>query len=205
MDPKLKIKVEEMIANGYSEQEIAYFIRQYTKPKLSFNDKVWVFIVFILSSAISFFVALPIILGIRELDIIYSTDTTVTIVCLILGLFSGYIIAKRTIRKNNINNFRFYSILILKHITELIFPTILAFLFSFFIDTKEFSGDKHFVIILVSIIFYLIVIVEWIRRRVDQESRPLYFNFLYIIVLIIAFILAIWFTYQIIEVKPTRY
>ncbi|WP_430467980.1 hypothetical protein [Winogradskyella ouciana] len=84
----------------------------------------------------------------------------------------------------------------LPYLGELILPTILSSLFAFFvysveIDSYDYYGDE--IIFAFSSLLFFIVLVEWFRRRKYKNESPYLIRYLYVPILVIAFLLGIWY------------
>lgn len=78
---------------------------------------------------------------------------------------------------------------ILIFILELILPTILSVLFVTFVENRDVD-DNDMINILFCLIFFLILLVEWLRRfKTNIHHTTLFKNYYYIGIMFIVFVL----------------
>lgn len=89
------------------------------------------------------------------------------------------------------------------YLSELILPTILSILFYVYFKTKYYDSNIEIVnddLITFSFIllFFLPIILEWIRRNRKKEDKSSYYKYIYIILMLFTFILSIWYVNELI-------
>jgi|SRR5690554_4495848 len=90
----------------------------------------------------------------------------------------------------------------LPYLGELILPTILSYLFAFFVYSSEFDSYDYYgdeIIFAFSSLLFFIVLVEWFRRRKYKNDSLYLIRYLYVPILVVAFVLGIWYVNMLAE------
>lgn len=199
MNEKLKQKIEALIDEGYSKEEILSEANNQTNPtneKLVFNrkqeDVLSKIVVFLVACLLSFFILVFIQYLVLDelLDVHYRYKELYSLpIVTLLSFFIGYKIASKATYCNSIQNI--INLGILPYLAELFLPSVLTYLLLMFAEEKDgwSSGD---VTLPFSLIFFALVILEWFRRHKDKSSNS-YFKYLYIVLMLVVFAFGLWY------------
>jgi undecaprenyl pyrophosphate phosphatase UppP len=78
-------------------------------------------------------------------------------------------------------------------VLEVIFATILILVFGFYVSKKVEYPYKEIFIFVFTLMMLLILITEWMRRKVLKENRPKYEKYIYIPLMFLMLLFGIWF------------
>ena len=87
---------------------------------------------------------------------------------------------------------------IFNHLTELILPILLTILLSEFITLKN-VGSAFEITMSFSVLFFLILFIEWYRRYRNKHIVLTYRKYIYVGVIFFVFILGIWYSSLLID------
>lgn len=199
MSEKLKQKIESLIEDGYSKEDILFETKAQifqTNENLVFNrtkeDVLSKITIFFISGILIWFLLAFVTSGIIYLiDIGFDELITVILLSLItlLSIYISYRLARKTTYENSIRNI--INLGILPYLAELILPSILTYLLFLFSDEKD-SYNSEEVAVSFSIIFFVLVILEWLRRYRDKNTSS-FFKYLYVVIMIVVFAFGLWY------------
>lgn len=150
------------------------------------KDDIFVKILaFIVSGLLIWSVTMLILAGFNGL---FNLGMSIFLPLTISVILSAFISYKLIRNKKYLNSFE----KILPYLGELVLPTILSSLFVLFVDTKGVDYDEEIEFTFCSLLFF-IVLVEWFRRRKYKNDSPYLVRYLYVPIMVLAFILGIWY------------
>jgi hypothetical protein len=198
MSENLKQKIEALIQEGYSKEEILSEANNQTNQsseKLVFNrkreDVLSKMAVFLVSGTVTWFLLALITFVVFDL-FGYPNETgsiATAIIVTVLSIFIGYKIASKVTYRNSIQNI--INLGILPYLAELILPSVLTYLLLLFAEEKD-SWTSEEATVPFSLIFFALVILEWFRRHKDKSSNS-YLKYLYVVIMLIVFAFGLWY------------
>lgn len=205
MSKKTKQKINSLKDQGISKEEILIEREQqifHSSESLVFNrekeDVLSKIAVFISSAILSWFLLVIITSVISDLIGFDSNELRLVVIFSFIALFSifiGYKLARKTTYKNSIRNI--INLGILSYLVELILPSILTYLLFLFLDEKD-SYILEEVTISFSIIFFLLVVLEWLRRYRDKKASN-FLKYVYVFIMLMVFVFGLWYVTEIVS------
>lgn len=87
----------------------------------------------------------------------------------------------------------------LPYLGELVLPTILSALFVLFVESKDYDYDDDLLTLIFCSLLFFIVFAEWFRRSKYKNDTPYLIRYLYIPILVVAFVFGIWYVNMLVE------
>jgi hypothetical protein len=178
--------------------EILEHSKEFKKESLNFNTIIMRILLFLLS-----YVILLRLLFIPK-DIFYLElykllgDELLLVTYYILPIFPSFIISSYLNKKFQMTNiYKTTNLEVLTGGIEVVIPTCLSFFLFEYIDKIESDGYGYShnisddIPYIFSGLFFAILFLEWIRRYKSEKDKYAVFRYIYIIVMVIAFMLSI--------------
>lgn len=143
-------------------------------------------IAFLISAFLIWFVIMLILTGIVELTNLRLPIFIPLAVSVIISAYISYKLVQNIKYLNSCKK-------IIPYLGELVLPTILSSLFVLFVDTKDVGYDEEVLNFTFCSLLFFIVLVEWFRRSKYKNDNPYLIRYLYVPILVIAFVLGIWY------------
>ncbi|WP_282073200.1 hypothetical protein [Polaribacter atrinae] len=169
------------------------------KNKTTSKDLVSRILAFLTIGITVFFILSLIVAGGREIT--NNIPKNYIILAIILSVFLALYIGYKASRFVNYENSlkKVVNSQLLPYALELILPVIFTSLFYILVDSKDlydYDVEAEYIITLVGTLFFFTLFIEWLRRKKDKTDRPIFFQYLYIIVMFFAFIFSVWYLNQ---------
>ncbi len=205
MNEKLNPKIDTLVEGGCSKEEVLSETKKQifqSNENLVFNrkkeDVLSKIIVFVTSSIFVWFLLTFTIFVITDLIGIHLKQGLIGVIMfslIVLSIYISYKLARKATYKNSIRNI--INLGILPYLMELILPSILSYLFFLFSDQKDYEISVELTITF-SIIFFGLVILEWLRRYRDKNINN-FLKYLYVIIMLMVFVLGLWYVTELVS------